>query len=234
MKKIISSVLCLVMMLSMGTVAFADSSDFVLTYSNEASYEITIPASGTVDKTTGKGTIVVNVGDANLEDGTAVSVTATSANYSNGSWYLVNTKDATDKIAYSIGTTDGGSDVVSGSEVLSADSATSATFYVTVSDTSKVGTFSDTITFTSEIVTAFVEFTISGVPYQAEKGMTWADWVNSSYNTNGFKLSTSGYDGENILLGNDSCIVYGNETWSIWLYGDDKVVAGNYYWSHED
>lgn len=234
MKKIISSILCLAMMLSMGVTAFAKTNDLVLTYSNEASYEISIPESGNIDVATGKGTITIRVVDTNLEDGTVVNVTATSANYTDGSWYLVNTKDSADKIAYTIGTTDGNSDIVSGSSVLSADEATSATFYVTINDTSKVGTFTDTITFTSEIIMAFVDFTISGVSYKAEKDMTWREWVNSEYNTGGFRLSTSGYDGENILLGDDNCIVYGNQSWSVWLYGDDEIVSGDYYWSYED
>ena len=187
MKKIISSILCLIMMVSMSISAFAESNDFVLTYSNEASYEITIPASGTVNKATGKGIIEIDISDANLANGTAVSVTATSANYANGSWYLVNTKDSSDKIAYTIGTTDGANDVASGSEVLSADSATSAAFYITISDTSRVGTFTDTITFTSEIIDAakLISFTIDfleGYTFQAEEGMTWGEFIESDYN----------------------------------------------------
>ena len=33
-----------------------------------------------------------------------------------------------------------------------------------------------------------INFIIDGVSYQAEEGMTWEDWVNSSYNTNGFYI----------------------------------------------
>ena len=33
-----------------------------------------------------------------------------------------------------------------------------------------------------------ISFTIDGVSYEAEEGMTWYDWVSSSYNTGGFKL----------------------------------------------
>lgn len=35
-----------------------------------------------------------------------------------------------------------------------------------------------------------ISFTVSGTPYQAEEGMTWEQWVNSTYNTGG--LFTSG------------------------------------------
>ncbi len=31
-----------------------------------------------------------------------------------------------------------------------------------------------------------ISFTIDGTSYQAEEGMTWEEWCNSSYNTNGF------------------------------------------------
>ena len=33
---------------------------------------------------------------------------------------------------------------------------------------------------------ATISFTIAGTTYQADNGMTWGDWVNSSYNTGGF------------------------------------------------
>lgn len=37
-----------------------------------------------------------------------------------------------------------------------------------------------------------INFTIDGVTYQAENGMTWLDWCNSDYNTNG--AATNGDD----------------------------------------
>lgn len=33
-----------------------------------------------------------------------------------------------------------------------------------------------------------ISFTIQGTSYQAESGMTWGEWVNSSYNTAGFRV----------------------------------------------
>lgn len=33
---------------------------------------------------------------------------------------------------------------------------------------------------------SLITFTISGYEYQAEEGMTWAEWVESEYNTNGY------------------------------------------------
>jgi hypothetical protein len=40
---------------------------------------------------------------------------------------------------------------------------------------------------TGEGATTF-QFYIDDIAYEAEEGMTWADWVNSNYNTGGYKL----------------------------------------------
>ena len=34
-----------------------------------------------------------------------------------------------------------------------------------------------------------ITFTIASISYQAEEGMTWGEWVNSSYNTGGYIIS---------------------------------------------
>lgn len=41
-----------------------------------------------------------------------------------------------------------------------------------------------------------ISFTINGVTYQAETGMTWKEWVDSTYNTGGFS-----YDGDGTNYG---------------------------------
>lgn len=45
-----------------------------------------------------------------------------------------------------------------------------------------------------------ISFTIAGTSYQAEQGMTWQQWVDSSYNTGGFYT----VDGNNIVYMSDS------------------------------
>lgn len=59
--------------------------------------------------------------------------------------------------------------------------------HVHPSDTSKLDTV-DTIS-DAQIngLFATISFTISGVSYEADDGMTWADWVSSSYNTDGYR-----------------------------------------------
>lgn len=37
-----------------------------------------------------------------------------------------------------------------------------------------------------------ISFTIDGTAYQAEEGMTWSEWVNSEYNTDGYTAEQGG------------------------------------------
>ncbi len=46
-----------------------------------------------------------------------------------------------------------------------------------------------------------ISFTIGTTTYQAESGMTWFEWVNSSYNTEGFRISPYG---DNYILNSGS------------------------------
>mgnify|MGYP003310987492 CR=1 FL=1 len=80
------------------------------------------------------------------------------------------------------------SDVDNGEVVLRSSEEANGMLFINVADIAKVGTFSDTITFTSEIVEAvsLISFTVEGTPYQAEKGMTWYEWVNSNYSNGNF------------------------------------------------
>ena len=61
-------------------------------------------------------------------------------------------------------------------------------------------------------VVALISFTINGVVYQAEEGMTWADWIGSEYDTTNGAVTNSGnrvrYNG--ITLEWNAMTVYGN------------------------
>ena len=56
----------------------------------------------------------------------------------------------------------------------------------------KADGYRDSAKSTSVTVTkggaTLINFTIDGTSYQAEDGMTWSQWVNSSYNTGGFYI----------------------------------------------
>ena len=62
----------------------------------------------------------------------------------------------------------------------------------------------------------FIEFTIDGVWYAAEEGMTWSEWVNSDYNTGGF-----------LVTGND-LVLKGTMVVSL-VYGSEKISSGVSY-----
>lgn len=40
------------------------------------------------------------------------------------------------------------------------------------------------------VLPALISFTIAGISYQAEEGMTWAEWCESKYNTPGCYVGT--------------------------------------------
>lgn len=62
----------------------------------------------------------------------------------------------------------------------------------------------------SELVKYSITFTISGKEYYAELDMTWEDWIQSSYNTGGFRVD--GY--RNVL----------DEKGEYWVYYYNKQV----------
>ena len=55
------------------------------------------------------------------------------------------------------------------------------------------GSWSGTAMFNCSLETvsssSTISFSIKGVSYQAEEGMTWAEWVDSDYNTGGYYIS---------------------------------------------
>lgn len=67
---------------------------------------------------------------------------------------------------------------------VSWDEVENATSYEIYADGVSIGTVDATPTPT------LISFTIDGTTYQAEEGMTWEQWVASSYNTGGFYIST--------------------------------------------
>ena len=89
-----------------------------------------------------------------------------------------------------------GENVAAGGEILAvnpADSATGAatvTFDIDEDAIQYAGTYTGTATFTiavKDVPVTTINFTIDGTPYQADAGMTWAEWVESDYNTDDFE-----------------------------------------------
>lgn len=69
--------------------------------------------------------------------------------------------------------------------VVSWDEVENATSYEVLADGTSIGTVDATPTL--------ISFTINGTPYQAESGMTWQQWVDSSYNTATSKYYINSY-----------------------------------------
>lgn len=61
----------------------------------------------------------------------------------------------------------------------------------------------------------YISFTIDGVTYQAERGMKWSDWTNSSYNTDNWHG-----EGDGNVTKNDGKYCY-------WLLSDNTNVLAS-------
>mgnify|MGYP004547271245 CR=1 FL=1 len=72
--------------------------------------------------------------------------------------------------------------------------------------------------------TTLINFTIAGTSYQAEEGMTWEQWCNSSYNAGGF-----------ICSGANQTVNFPNLEGNVWInstnvIGADMIVANGAYY----
>ena len=69
-----------------------------------------------------------------------------------------------------------------------------------------------------------ITFTIAGVEYQAEEGMTWGEWVDSEYNTDGCFISSDMVKHERKYVGKP--LIYG------YVYSSDKIEDRGEYIKH--
>ena len=236
MKKILSCVLCLAMIASMGVTSFAaeidtdgGSQETVVTYGMAEGFTVTIPTNFTIDDSK-KATANVSASDVMIAHGATLEVTISGNDYVD-SWELIDTAEVTNQLTYTIGSTDGGSDIVNGSVVLSVasgeayNSTVTETMYFTVVDElSKAGEYTDTLTFTVSVGAEKIAFTIDGVAYTAEAGWTWGDWVNSEYNTLGLVLR-----GDNVM---DSKKEQYYEIEDVTIYATHLIVSDGEYFGY--
>ncbi len=206
MKKILSCVLCLAMMLSMGTVAFASeistdggSQNTVVTYGMSEGFTVTIPTNFTIDETK-KATADVSASNVVIAHGSTLKVAVSGNDYVD-SWELVDEAEATNTLTYTIGTTEGGNDIVNNSVVLSVgageaygSTVTETMHFTVIDELSKAGTYKDTLTFTVSVEDAveLISFNVGGTTFQAEKDMTWGEWIESEYNVWDWKINDVG------------------------------------------
>lgn len=196
-KKILSLVLAAIMMLSMTTTSFAadistdgGSQEVKVTYGMNEGFTVTIPTNFTIDESK-KATANVSASNVMIAHGKVLEVSVSGDDYdTTGSWELIDEAEAANKLTYTIGTTEGGADIVNNSVVLSVgageaygSTVTEIMHFTVIDELSKAGTYKDTLTFTVSVEDAGVEmisFTVAGVPLQAEKGMTWREWITAN------------------------------------------------------
>ncbi len=187
MKKLFALLLAITMMATLSVTAFAADYDtegnkgMNVTYSVNPGYTVTIPETVTIGA---DGTeMTVSAEDVVVEKGQYVSVTLAAEN----NFTVTSGEGAT--LTYTV--TKGGQPVAAGDEILAvnpadgkADTAT-ITFDIDESDIKYAGTYTGSATFTiavKDVPKTIINFTIREDTYQAEEGMTWAEWVMSPYN----------------------------------------------------
>ena len=173
-----------------------DSNTTTVTYEVAPTYTVTIPETVTIgadgtEKTVSAEDVVVNKGQY-------VSVTLAADNN-----FTVKTAEGAE-LAYTV--TANGENIAAGGEILAVNPAdgktgtATITFDIDESIIQYAGTYTGSATFTIAVKNApktIINFTIDGTEYQAEEGMTWAQWVESAYNNGGFySVNESVYWGE--------------------------------------
>lgn len=70
-----------------------------------------------------------------------------------------------------------------------------------------------------------ITFTIDGIEYQAEEGMTWGEWVNSSYNTGGCYIGP--LDDSVLTTGPIGVVYIGTEDY--YVFASDSIISNYNY-----
>ena len=197
MKKLFALLLAITMMATLSVTAFAADYDTTgdkgmnVTYSVNPGYTVTIPPTVTIDED--GATAEISAADVVVNKGQYVSVTLAAENN-----FTVSTAEGA-TLTYTV--TANGENVAAGDELLAVNPADSAagtatvTFDIDESAIKYAGTYTGTATFTIAVKDApvtTINFTIDDVPYQADPGMTWKQWVVSDYNTGEFELDIYG------------------------------------------
>ena len=161
-----------------------------ITYTVNPTYTVTIPENVTIgtegtEKTVSAEGVVV-------EKGKYVSVSLADNNN-----FTVSTPEGA-TLDYTV--TANGANVAAGGEILAVNpkdgktGTATITFDIDESAIQYAGTYTGSATFTIAVKDApkpLISFTVDGTAYQAEEGMTWAEWIDSASNTIGLYLRGS-------------------------------------------
>ena len=69
-----------------------------------------------------------------------------------------------------------------------------------------------------------ITFIISNTEYQAEEGMTWAEWCSSNYNTGGYYVKTN-----NQIENNIGTVVQGDFATGVAVLASQIIIPGEEY-----
>ena len=199
MKKLFALLLAIAMMATLSVTAFAADYDtegnkgMNITYSVAPAYTVTIPPTVTIG--TSGTSAEISAADVVVEKGQYVSVTLAE----NNDFTVTSGEGAT--LTYTV--TKGNQPVSAGGEILAVNPADGKTgtatiiFNIDESTIQYAGTYTGTATFTiavKDVPKTIINFTIDDTSYQAEAGMTWAEWVaDPAYNTVGLEKDGEWY-----------------------------------------
>ena len=105
-------------------------------------------------------------------------------------------------------------------DTLTFDSVENAEQYEVFAGSNSIGTYSPV---------TLINFSIEGTAYQAEEGMTWGEWVASSYNTGGYYVNSFG----NIAVGaggGGGARVTTDSAYNNAVTSADVITAATYYY----
>lgn len=234
MKKLFALILAIALMATLSVTAFAADYDTTgdkgmnVTYSVNPGYTVTIPetvtigADGTEKTVSAEGVVV--------KKGQYVSVTLAADN----NFTVKTTEGAT--LTYTV--TANGENIAAGGEILAVNPADGKTGTATVTfdiDEAAIqyaGTYTGSATFTIAVKDApktIINFTIEGTSYQAEEGMTWAQWVKSDYNTGEFALDINGDPMVWSSDGRAVCCPEATDAWSDLVVSSTEIESGLAY-----
>ena len=164
-----------------------DSKTTTVTYNVNPAYTVIIPAAVTLGETT-----TIKAENVVVAKGKQVEVSIADAN-----GFKATTPEGAE-LTYTV--KNGETAVTEGDTVLAVNPKDGKTGETTLSFVAPetiqyAGTYTGTVTFSvavKDVPKTIINFTIDGVSYQAEEGMTWAQWVGSAYNEDGFYLQGTG------------------------------------------
>ena len=213
--------------------SYRDKRGMDVTYTVDPTYTVTIPENVTIgtdgtEKTVSAEGVVV-------EKGKYVSVSLAAEN----NFTVTTAEGAT--LDYTV--TANGETVAAGGEILAVNpkdgknGTATLTFDIDESAIQYAGTYTGTANFTIAVKDAPkpISFTVrdnyyqTTTTYQAEEGMTWGEWVASSYNTDGYTVQHSDDLGDIVLSDEFAIITIQGANGYVFPSPEDMVLANQEY-----